>query len=607
MAESKDNRYGNNYKNTRGSSSGSSTRSSSGSSTRSSSGSSTRSSTGSSTRSSSGSRSTHSSAGSHSTHSSSGSHSTHSSTGSRSTHSSTGSRSTHSSTGSHSTHSSTGSHSTHSRYSPARRRKRRRRRRLNINWTPIILLIAVVAVVCVVVVLLFWRIGSRSSLELVGEQTVTIAVGDDYVDEGVIATYRDKDASENVYETNNVVTTEVGTYEVTYTLEEGRRSKSVTRHVVVEDLNGPVIRLNGNATMAADSYETFEDPGVTAVDDVDGDVSDRVSVKVDQLEDGTIQVVYSVADSAGNESSEVRRLVPYDETSPEITLNGEETITMDANQPFEDPGATAYDNLDGDITDTITEVGWVDIYRPDTYTLTYTATDSSGNQASVSRTVVVESVPSTDPGSIYLTFDDGPSWEVTPRILDILDANDIKATFFIIDYTEDELPLIERMLEEGHTVGIHSYAHEYSIVYQSVDAFMEDIDKLWTKLYNDTGYEATWMRFPGGSVNTQSSYYCVGIMTALVQLVSEEGWKYMDWNVSGGDAEAVYVDADTIIQNVEEELEPDRKNVVLLHDLETDSTTADALQTIIDYGKANGYTFKKIEEDTVPVHQPVYN
>ena len=208
---------------------------------------------------------------------------------------------------------------------------------------------------------------------------------------------------------------------------------------------------------------------------------------------------------------------------------------------------------------------------------------------------------------IALTFDDGPSSDVTVRVLDTLKANGIKATFFICDYDEDKLPIIKRMIDEGHTIGIHGYSHDYSQIYTSNDAFMENINKLKNKLKEDTGYDAYVIRFPGGSSNTVSEKYCVGVMSQLVQTVTDSGLMYMDWNVSSGDAEGNNRPVNLIIKNVTGGFKHNRNNVVLMHDTSVKQTSADALQSIITYGKNNGYSFYPISKDTIPVHHGVNN
>ena len=374
------------------------------------------------------------------------------------------------------------------------------------------------------------------------------------------------------------------------------------------DHTGPVITLNGDAKVVVPtSIDEYQEPGATAVDACDGDVSSDIKTKMEQVNDYTWKVTYTVKDSHDNESTAEREVCLQDTQAPQITLNGDSDITIKEQEKFEDPGVTAVDDRDGDLTANVTKDGYVDIYRSGTYTITYTVTDSSGNTAQATRNVTVEKVEVNTGDAIYLTFDDGPSSDVTVRILDTLKANGIKATFFICDYDEDKLPIIKRMIDEGHTIGIHGYSHDYSQIYTSVDAFMENINKLKNKLKEDTGYDAFVIRFPGGSSNTVSEKYCQGVMTQLAQRVTDDGLMYMDWNVSSGDAEGNNRPVNLIIGNVTGGFKHGRNNVVLMHDTSAKQTSADALQSIITYGKNNGYSFYPISKDTIPVHHGINN
>ena len=100
----------------------------------------------------------------------------------------------------------------------------------------------------------------------------------------------------------------------------------------------------------------------------------------------------------------------------------------------------------------------------------------------------------------YLTFDDGPS-DQTGEILDILKEHNVKATFFVIGRNERYYPMYKRIVEEGHTLAIHSYSHEYSTIYASYDNFVNDVEELRKLLYDVTGVDCRYYRFPGGSSN----------------------------------------------------------------------------------------------------------
>jgi len=208
---------------------------------------------------------------------------------------------------------------------------------------------------------------------------------------------------------------------------------------------------------------------------------------------------------------------------------------------------------------------------------------------------------------VCLTFDDGPSDRVTPRVLDTLKAYNVRATFFIVNYGESGKALIRRMIDEGHTVAIHGYSHDYASIYKSDEAFMQNVYRLRDRLRADFGYEATILRFPGGSSNTVSRQYSVGIMSRLAQRVQNEGFTYFDWNVSSGDAAGTPASSGRIYSAVTSALRHGRSNVVLMHDAGTKSTTADALPDIIQYCLANGYSIQAITPATKPVHHGIAN
>ncbi len=219
-----------------------------------------------------------------------------------------------------------------------------------------------------------------------------------------------------------------------------------------------------------------------------------------------------------------------------------------------------------------------------------------------------EPVVEVDPNSIiYFTFDDGPSSQVTPAILDILEQNEIPATFFIMDYSEEMLPIIQRTLNNGNTIGIHGKSHDYEKCYAEENAYLDGVEEVRQKLYEDTGYRAFCIRFPGGSSNTISRRYNEGIMTRLVARVNDSDLEYFDWNVDSEDATGNGIPAETLAANVTGSLVKGRGNVILMHDASSKSTTAEALETIIDYGRANGYCFKAITQDTPPVHHGINN
>ncbi len=184
---------------------------------------------------------------------------------------------------------------------------------------------------------------------------------------------------------------------------------------------------------------------------------------------------------------------------------------------------------------------------------------------------------------VYLTFDDGPSDKVTPKILDVLDEENVKATFFIIGkQAETRRNIIEREFNSGHTVAVHSYSHAYGEIYSSPAALLQDIDKCNDVIQSICGTRSNVYRFPGGSY---------GLKESLIRAVTDRGMRYVDWNASLCDAEIVNPSPESLFKAAVN-TSSDRHNIVLLaHDSTTKTPTALALKSIIGYYKENGYSF----------------
>ncbi|MBR7088046.1 MAG: polysaccharide deacetylase, partial [Mogibacterium sp.] len=198
---------------------------------------------------------------------------------------------------------------------------------------------------------------------------------------------------------------------------------------------------------------------------------------------------------------------------------------------------------------------------------------------------------------VYLTFDDGPS-TYTDEILDILEQHNVKATFFVCGkpnakYTD----LYKRIVNDGHTLGMHSYSHKYSELYASLDSFKEDTDKLRIFLYETTGVWSSFYRFPGGSSNTVSKVD----MHELTDYLESSDVTFFDWNVSAGDDKAG-ANKDTIYANIVNNVPRFKHCVVLMHDAADKKSTVEALPEIIEAIQAMDDTvIVPITEDTLPV------
>lgn len=181
-----------------------------------------------------------------------------------------------------------------------------------------------------------------------------------------------------------------------------------------------------------------------------------------------------------------------------------------------------------------------------------------------------------DEHKVYLTFDGGPD-ENTNEILDVLAKYNVKATFFVIGSESDEMKAVyRRIVDEGHTLGMHSYSNSYSTIYSSSDSFEKDVTKLNAYLKKVTGEKSQYYRFPGGSNNEISNVD----MSEFIHVLNEKKITYFDWNVSAGDSASDYSVQD-IVTNVTEGVSKYKTSVVLLHDGDDKSTTVEALGPLI--------------------------
>lgn len=390
----------------------------------------------------------------------------------------------------------------------------------------------------------------------------------------------------------------VNHYEAAYLFYKGEKNVDI----FVLDKKPPVIELNyidGHFTIPNEEYV---EEGYTANDEYDGDLTGNV---VFEIKDGV--VYYSVSDSSGNIASVERKIHYHDPIAPVITLNGKSEIKIYKNDKYAEEGATATDNVDGDISEKIQIIGEVDTTTIGTYVLEYKVFDNYNNETTATRTVKVVERPviaePVAPGKvIYLTFDDGPS-QHTRKLLDILDKYNVKATFFVVG-NKGNYDIMREIVNRGHAIGIHSVTHDYSKIYKSEQAFLDDLYEMQQIIKDETGIETYLMRFPGGSSNTVSKKYCKGIMTLLCRKVEELGFRYFDWNVDSNDAGGANSKQE-VFNNVSSGVRLYKSSIVLQHD--TKGYSVDAVEDIIKWGLENGCTFAALNMSSPTAHHGINN
>ncbi|SHF18401.1 polysaccharide deacetylase family protein [Caloramator proteoclasticus] len=189
----------------------------------------------------------------------------------------------------------------------------------------------------------------------------------------------------------------------------------------------------------------------------------------------------------------------------------------------------------------------------------------------------------------YLTFDDGPSKDVTPKVLDILKENDIKATFFVLGSMAKANPeLLKKIYEDGHAIANHSYSHSYKKIYSSEEAMIKEIKDTESIIKSILGdeYDNRFFRFPGGSG---------GRPIEIKEAIVKNGYTYIDWNCLTGDAEGKMMSAEGQYERFLQTSKNKNSLVILMHDGRGKHTTPDVLKKVIEHLKNRGYQFEVIK------------
>lgn len=185
--------------------------------------------------------------------------------------------------------------------------------------------------------------------------------------------------------------------------------------------------------------------------------------------------------------------------------------------------------------------------------------------------------------TVYLTFDDGPTDSTTPKVLDILHEKNVKATFFVIgQQIRGREEILRRAYNEGHTIGIHTYTHEYNVIYKSAEALLADIQKCKKAIANAIpNFDTNLYRFPGGSF----------LYPQYREAITNAGYHYVDWNASSDDAVLTNASPQELFDRAIGSANGKSKIILLMHDGVGRKATVQSLSAIIDHFSENGYIF----------------
>ena len=480
-----------------------------------------------------------------------------------------------------------------------------------------ICLLAVIAVTIGVVAFQALDFTNPIHMTLNGDQVILLEYGQEYQEPGATAVVSEEGLVVPVTVSGQVDSTRLGKYLLKYTAQNEGHTRTEYRYVHVIDTEIPNITLTSDPKAYTLMGEAYQEEGFSATDNYDGNLTSKV---IRKEIDGVMH--YTVTDSAGNTATVTRKINYIDPNAPIITLEGGEMSFILAGENYEEPGCTATDFRDGDLSADVVVSGDVDGNIPGIYTLKYSITNSIGVEAVKERIIYVipkqedskpvnpDEVGLPTPGTviepngktIYLTFDDGPGAH-TDRLLDVLKKYGVKVSFFVkggSSYTS----CLTRAANEGHTVAIHTYSHNYAQIYASDAAFMADLEATQKMILEYTGKTSMLTRFPGGSSNSISVNYNRGIMSRLTKKLEELGYQYFDWNVDSNDAGGAK-NADEVFNNIVKGIGSKQNSVVLQHD--TKGFSVDAVERVIAWGLCNGYTFAALDANSPTCHHGVRN
>ncbi|WP_305204557.1 polysaccharide deacetylase family protein [Dubosiella newyorkensis] len=387
-----------------------------------------------------------------------------------------------------------------------------------------------------------------------------------------------------------------GEYPITYTYG----NEKINAIVNVKDQKPPVLTLQ-------EAKVDMKDKGDPKL--IIKEVKDASEVTFDFKYDkktfderGKHKIEVTATDEDGNTTTETGTLIREEDSKAPTLVDPDQKITIKQGEELDLSAIKVKDDFDPEPTVTIDEE--FDSEEAGKQTITIKVSDRSGNEKEYEQIVNVKEDPAYGKKVVYLTFDDGPS-ENTAKILDILDKYNAKATFFVTGNHPEYNKYMKRAAKEGHTIGLHTYTHNYSQLYSSEEAYFDDLQQISDMVEDVTGKKSKVIRFPGGSSNMISANYVDGLMTTLTQKVQEQGYQYFDWNVDSTDASGNGVPVSQLVENAT--ASDDQYINILMHDTDAKDTTVEALPEIIKYYKDKGYVFLGLDTDSYAPHHNVVN
>lgn len=402
-------------------------------------------------------------------------------------------------------------------------------------------------------------------------------------------------------DTSKINFSKPGKYPITYSYNNIKTTITIElKDTIKPDLETQELTIDlGMKVEARDLIKASYDSNRT-------EVKFKQNYQFNEVGDQNVEIIICRGNNCITKQSVVH-ILPKDTTPPEIIGIRNLSVLKDSDIDLLS-SVSVKDNQDDNPILTIDSSN-LDISKVGDYQITYHAKDRSLN--TIKETCIVSVVENKTIGSynqtnekvVYLTFDDGPS-ENTQKVLEILDVYDAKATFFVTGTNEEYYYLIKKAHEAGHTIGLHTYVHEYDQIYNSSSSYFSDLKRIEDLVYSQIGSIPKYIRFPGGSSNNVSKEYCYKIMTKLTKEVINRGYQYYDWNEDSEDGSGE-LSVKQLIKNAT--AAKDNNIILLFHDANGKENSLEALGPVIEYYQDKGYVFKGIDDSSYVVHHSINN
>lgn len=355
------------------------------------------------------------------------------------------------------------------------------------------------ALLCVALFILYDYV-ETPQIELIGDKKIVLEIGVQYEEQGAKAFLNNKDVSSKIKINNLVNPNKVGTYNIEYSItnSKGRKKRTVKRMVTMQETEKPVLKLTKGLTIKVQYGSKFTEPGYTAIDNYDGDISGAVEVQgiVDTKQLGTYKLYYTVTDSSGNVATADRTVNVVDTAAPKISLNGSSYVVVAVKGNYEEEGYIAIDNYDGDVTNKVKKSGKINYNIPGYYKTKYSVTDSFGNKSTITRTIQVGTKRQIDDANqILISVKEQKLWFYKNGVLE-LTSNVVTGTKGKNDTPKGSFRI------QGKSKNVYLQGADY-----------KTFVSYWIPIYGDIGlHDATWRNSFGGYIyQTSGSHGCINL------------------------------------------------------------------------------------------------